>query len=512
MSGSSSSGSRRRRTGSSSRRYKPSELVPIQPRRRSRMGMAEISASIGVALVVVAIVVLVWVVSMRNINEQTTEVRDRAERMVTAQAVTLAEEVRHELLLVDQSLSLLQDAWNRDEEHFDLLAFQKLTPALTSVANDIFIADEKRVVRQDIMPQAIGQGIGGPYLNFPHGTLELLTKEGQQTRTGQLLIGDTGGTIETRRYLIYIVRPLAQPTKWLIGASFRTEELTKMYGQIAIGINGVVALMDSQRGTLQAIAGPASRRPRVDLSQSDMLAAFKTKVVGTWTGPTAMDNVTRIHGFAKVTGREMYVTVAIAQSEAMAAADTIASGAWWVALTASVVVVSVGGLILWEIFNLRANRRRQRAFTRAQSDLGSLQAEIAMIRARSAIAIRRMGALLRIAPDGLALVDADLRLVAWNERFAAESGVAADAMREALPIDEMFRQQAHAGLIGVFGSEASEAIEAEIARRVAILRAEPAGAVLPQLDRNGRSCALYVDVVPDGGGLILLLGETETDI
>ena len=243
-----------------------------------------------------------------------------------------------------------------------------------------------------------------------------------------------------------------------------------------------------------------------------MLAAFKTKVIGTWTGPTAMDNVQRIHGFAKVTGRDMYVTVAVARSEAMAAADTNGSGAWWVGFTASVVVVSIGGLILWEIFNLRANRRQQRAFTRAQSDLESMQTEVAMIRVRSAIAARRVSALLRVAPDGLAVVDADLRLVAWNQQFAAECGIAPEALQEELPIDELFRQQAHAGLIGSLRSDDSDAIEAEVAQRVAILRTEPAGAVLPQLDSSGRSVALYVDVVPEGGGLVLLLGEAETEI
>ncbi len=473
------------------------------------MGMAEISASIGVSLVAITLIVLIWVVSVRSINDQTAEIRDRAERMVTAQAVTLAEEIRHELLLVDQSLSILQDAWNKDEEHFDLLAFQKLTPALTSVANDIFIADEKRVVRQDTMPQAIGQGVGGPYLNFPHGTLEVLTGSGQEAKAGQLIIADSGGTIETRRYLMYIVRPLAKPTRWLIGASFRTEELVKLYGQISVGINGVVALMDSRRGTLQAIAGPAARRPQVDLTKSDMLAAFKAKAFGTWTGPTAMDGVQRIHGFARVTGRDMYVTVAMTQTEAMATADTVESGAWWVAFTASVVVVSAAGLILWEVFNLRANRRRQRNYVRAQSDLESMQTEVAMIRVRSAIARGQVATLLRISSDGVALLDAELHLIAWNQRFATECGVPPEVLREGLPVDELIRQQAQAGLIGSLHSDDPEAIEAEIAQRVAILRTEPAGASLPQLDTDGRHISLYVDVLPEGGGLVLRLSEAE---
>ena len=508
MSGSRSK-SRRRRSGSTSRRYKQSELVPIQPRRRGAMGKSEIAASIGVTLVGIALIVLIWVISIRNINEQTADVREQAERMVTSQALTLAEQVRQELALVDQSLSILQDAWNKDEEHFDLLAFQKQMPALTAVSTDIFIADEKRVVRQDIMPQAIGQGVGGPYLNFPHGTLEILNSDGQQAKSGRLLIADSGGIIEARRYLIYIVRPLAKPTQWLIGASYRTDELTKLYGQISVGINGVVALMDSQRGTLQAVAGPAARRPQIDLTKSDMLAAFKTKVAGTWTGPTAMDNVQRIHGFAKITGREMYVTVGIAQVEAMAAANTIGSGTWWVAFTASVLVVAAAGLILWEIFNLRANRRRQRNFARAQSDLESMQTEVAMIRARSAIAAGRVATLLRISGDGLALIDAELQLVAWNKRFVTESGVPPETLQEGLPVDELFRQQARAGLIGSVRSDDEEAIETEIAQRVTLLRTEPAGAVLPQLGPDGRPTALYVDLVPEGGGLILVTSDSE---
>ena len=499
----------RRRTGSTSRRYKPSELVPFQPRQRGAVRTTEVAAAVGVTLVAIALIVLIWVVSMRNINEQTAEVRDRAERMVTAQAVTLAEEIRLELAVIDQSLTILQEAWSKDSEHFDLLDWQKRVPALTSVAKDILIADEKRVIRQDIMPQAIGQGIGGPYLNFPNGTLEVLGAEGNLTRAGQLIIANSGGVVETRRYLMYIVQPLATPTNWLIGASYRTEELTKLYSQVSIGINGVVALIDSQRGTLQAIAGPAARRPQVDLSKSDMLTAFKTKASGYWTGPTAMDGVQRIHGFAKVTGRDMYVTVAIVQAEAMAAADTVGAGVWWVAFSGSVLVVAIAGLILWEIFNQRANRRRLRNYTRMQFDMESLQNEVLSIRIRSAVASSQVTALLRVAAEALALLDADLNLIAWNEHFAADVGVPSDTLRVGLPIDELIRCQAQAGLIGSLDSADSEAVEAEIAARVAILRTEPENATLPQLRPDGHRIAISAAVVPDGGGLILFIADSE---
>lgn len=506
---SSRGGSRRRRSRSSSRRHQTAPLVPHQPRRRGAVGAAEVLASLGVAAVAVALIALIWVVSLRNIRDQVADVRERAERVVTAQAVTLSEEIRHELLLIDQSLSILQAAWNQDQEHFDLLAYQKQMPGLTSVASDMFVADEKQVVRQDILPQAIGQGIGGPYLNFPHGTLEILNRDAKPATPGQLLIADSVGTVEARRYLMYIVRPLASPKRWLIGASYRTEELVRLYSQVAIGINGIVALLDTQRGTVQAIAGPAARHPQTDIAKSTMLTAFKTKVSGTWTGPTAMDNVERIMGFAKVTGREMYVTVGVSQAEAMAAATAIGTGTWWVALSASLVVGATGIAILAEIFNLRANRRRQRNYARAQNDLESLQNEVGLLRTRSTVDASRVATLMRISGDGLAVLNTDLQLVAWNASFVTESGVPATVLREGLPVDELFRNQAEAGLIESLRGCDTETTEAEIARRVAILRTEPASAALPQRAPDGRMVAVYAEALPDSGGLILVLTEGE---
>ncbi len=508
----SGSKSRRRRSGSSSQRSRQPELVVSQPRRRGRVGVAEISACIGVTLVAVVLVALIWIVSTKIINDQTADVRERAERMVTAQALTLAQEIHQELAVVDQSIAILQEAWARDQEHFNLLDWQKQMPSLTKLSDDIFIGDEKRVVRQDINPAAIGQGIGGIYLTFPHDTLETIAREGQTTRAGHLLIAESGGAVEARRYLMYIVRPLKQPTSWLIGASYRTQDLIKFYESVSIGINGVVALVDSERGTLQAVAGPAARHPQTQLLDTEMLNAFKTRPSGAWTGPTAMDNVVRVLGFARVPDRDMIVTVGIARSEALSAADTIASGMWWDAFGASVVVITIAGLILWEIFNLRSNRRRQRNFVRMQSDLESAQNEVAGLRNRSGTASGQVAALMRVSPDGTALLDPELRLSAWNQRFAAEIGVPAEALKVGLPIDELFRHQAQAGLIGSAEGENDEAMEAEIAQRVAILRTEPAGASLPQLSPDGRQTSLNAEVVPDGGGLILVVTETETEI
>ena len=497
---------RRRRTGSTARRYKPSELVPIPAQQANAIGKTEIAAAIGVSLAAALLIALIWIVTMRSTNEQLSDIRDRAERMVAAQAATLAEEVRHELLMTDQSLAILQAAWNRDQANFNLADWHKQMPALTAVANDIFIADEKQVVRQDILPQAVGQGVGGPYVTFPHGSLEVFSSDGTKPQEGRLVVGDTGKPIEARRYLMYIVRPLEKPTKWLIGASYRSEELGRLYAQTSLGINGVTALIDSQRGVLQAIVGPSARRPQVDLTKSEMLAFFKNKGDGgIWTGRTAMDDVQRIHGFSKIQGREMYVLVGITETEAMAPAASLASGARSVAFAASAVILMIGGLVLWELFTLRAARRRRRSQARGQADLTAMQSELATVRSRATLTGGQVAAMLKSAADGVALLDNDLRLIAWNQRFTAGCG-AAETLREGLPIDELLRRQGRHGLFGPNQKTDPESIETEVARRVAILRTEPSGAFLPQIGPDGSEIGLHAEVVPDGGGVVLMLG------
>ena len=134
-----------------------------------------------------------------------------------------------------------------------------------------------------------------------------------------------------------------------------------------------------------------------------------------------------------------------------------------------------------------------------------MQAEVGSIRARSALNSGQLAATLRNAGNGLALLDLDLRLLAWNALFAESCGVA-NVLREGLPIDEFLRQQAHQGMFGRYDPNDNEAIETEVARRIAILRTEQKGGMLTMADIQGNMLAMVIDTVPDGGGLILSVG------
>lgn len=217
---------RRRRTGSTARRYKPSELVPVSGSRRTTR--EAIFAGIAVSIVCVALISLVWVMAGRSIDEHRGVLRAQVEHAMQAQAAALAESARLELLTIDQTLVILANAWSRDPEGFRLSDFHKNVPALTAVSDDIFLADNRNIIQQDILPQAVGQGVGSAYLPIPQGSLEQFEPDGSP-REGKMIVPSTAPPIDGRRNLIYLARALGDPPRFILGASWRSAELLRHY-------------------------------------------------------------------------------------------------------------------------------------------------------------------------------------------------------------------------------------------------------------------------------------------
>ena len=490
---------KRRRTGSTARRYKSPELVPVDGRRT--VSKEAVLAAIAVSIVMAMLTALIWIMTANGVRDRQSAVRDQVERMVTAQAATLAEAARLEILLVDQSLTILQAAANKDPETFKLADWHNQMPALTAVADDIFIADGERIIQQDILPQAVGQGIGAAYLNIPHGSLEDFEADGSKGREGRVITQTIAPGVQARRFLMYVVRPLQVPEQWVIGASYRSGELTRIYADSKLGPNGFAALIDTRRGGIQSIAGDPARRPKIDVSKSDMYEAFKRGDGGVWTGPSGTDGIERIHGYRKVPGRDMVVTVAIVRAHAMAPADTLASAAYSLAAVATALVGTVGGIVLWGLARRRATRRQERLFQRNKVEADAALSDLVTSRMRAFVSAGQVRALLDGSADGIALLDNDLRLTSWNQRFAAGAGVEEAVLQEGLPLDQLLRLQANAGLFGPLTD-----IEAEVSRRVVFLRAADSASGLTQLGPDGTAIAVRADRIPEIGVALHLGG------
>ncbi len=484
----------RRRSGTG---YRNVKLIPVEQVRSLPIGKAEMAACAAVVVVVLALVALIWIVTQRAVQEARADMRYRTEQMLSGQAAVIAETMRQELLVIDQSLKVLQSAWKKDSDVVDLTKWKDDMPALLSVADDIFISDDKHIIRQDILPKAIGQSIGAAYVTFPHGSLETFQSDGTTDREALLLQGELGPPIDARMFMMYIIRPLDHPKGWLVGASFRSEELPRLFAKAGLGYNPIVALVELRHGTAQAIVGPAARRPRIDMSSSPLYGLISRSETGTWEGATSIDGIERVHAFSQVKGRDMAVLVGASTGEVTVPADNLAAGAYALATLGSVLVAAFGALVLWELYTLRGHKRRQRILERNRQELDRLRTDDAANVARSMVNAGRLQVVLKSIQDGIALFDSSQRLVQWNHPFECGIGI---ALRADMPLDALLREQVTAGLFGPVTD-----VEADVAHRLMVLRSGVEDG-LTQLGPEGESLVLRGLPVEEGGFMLLLNG------
>jgi PAS domain-containing protein len=501
MKGMSYSVKRRRHRRSGATRYQHQfQPVSATPAARIRLRARDLVAGGTVAIVALALVALIWLVTGRTIQDQRLDVRARAEQVLAGQAATIAETVSHELEMIDQSLSIIQDAWRQDSAAVNLVRWRDKLPALTAVAEDVFISDERHVIRQDIVPQAVGQSVGGAYATLPNGTLETLQPDGTAKTDDPKTQAQAGPPIEARRYLMYMIRGLDHPAGWLLGASYRSAELTRLFAQAALGFNAVAALVDTQHGGVQAVVGPAARDPILDISNTPMYDVMTRSPAGTWLGPTSMDGVMRLHAFHRVGDRDAMIVVAASWARVMAPANALAATARGLAGAATVLVLLVAGALSWGIVAFRGYRRHERQYERNKTELERLRADEASSGVQAQLAAARIDAIVANASDGIALFDAGLRLTRWNTAFARGFGTAlqADMPLEALVREHLDRQ---------VPAEAGIDPAAEVAGRIATMCAgDVAG--LPQRGPDGEELILRGLPLPTGELVLLLNGFT----
>ena len=103
--------------------------------------------------------------------------------------------------------------------------------------------------------------------------------------------------------------------------------------------------------------------------------------------------------------------------------------------------------------------------------------------------------------DGLMVLDAELRLVQWNERFAEITGVPTALLRVGTPMEALLRGQAEAGEFGPMPTR--EALASEVARRMEGIRNFPVVGVAERIRPNGHAHELRRSRLPDGGMISL---------
>ena len=134
--------------------------TPAQGPAFRRLGRA---AMVVAALVLVA---LTWIGVRDAIRAHRSEARARVQAEILAHTLAFEEQLRRELLSLDQTLRILEYEWQRDPQHFDLAARASQVVVLNDVSLQLFIADAQGIVRSSSRPAIIGTDVSQPRL-FP---------------------------------------------------------------------------------------------------------------------------------------------------------------------------------------------------------------------------------------------------------------------------------------------------------------------------------------------------------
>ncbi|MDR3537049.1 MAG: PAS-domain containing protein [Acetobacteraceae bacterium] len=448
-----------------------------------------------VILTAAAGIVLLTLTGTRSaIWAQHQDEQQRVAVTVAKQAFSFEEQIARQVLALDQTLRILVRAWEHDPRSFDLQAWHDETLALAGVSRDMMLVDENGIVRQSTIPEAIGSNVGDEdYFRRArqHGT------GGDRAFIGNATIGPV-----MRQWHLNVARWLHHPDGSFAGvlmADYRLSAITSLLRQADMGAGGMLALVGLTDGRLRAQAGPGATEPDTSIADTPMFAAIRAGD-GIWIGRSAPDTTTRIHAFRRVPDRDLVVVAAMDRDEAMAPADRWAFQAKMVAGCITALLALMTLLLLRGVVQAR---RREVAFARDRTVLAMANAQLEVAKAYADAKTAQLEATLAGMSDGVSMIDGHLCLVEWNASFPELAGIPPDLLRVGLPMEEILHAQARLGQFGPVDPEA------EVARRMAALRA---GQTLGTTDRrrpDGRTVELRRNRLPDGGFVTLYADITE---
>lgn len=460
----------------------------------SRIRFGQAIGLLGIIAATLALILLTWLATLGAARSQRAEAASHVAANVANQALLFKDQLQRDLLEVDQSLRLLGDGWVIDPANFRLAARRDQLVLLNTICSGILISDERGTVRDSTMPEKLGADVATrDYVR---------TLAEHATYDGTMLIGPSILGPDGREWHMDLSRPLHHQDGSFAGvivAALRLGAIGRFYDVANIGTHGSVALVGMGDGKLRLAAGSSAIDPGAIIADTAMFKAMQATDDNVWIGRSALDGIERVHGFQRVSGRDLAVVVAVDRAEAMHATDAWQAAAF---LFATGITILLSALAVIAIHTIRAARRREELLSHDRAMLTAANCELEIAKARADRKTAQLEATLAGITDGLSMVDGDLRLVEWNPRFPEIAGIPASMLRVGMPMEDVLRAQAATGQFGVVD------IETEVARRMAHLRAGNVGGTTERERPDGTVIELRRSPLPDGGFVTLYVDIT----
>jgi signal transduction histidine kinase/DNA-binding NarL/FixJ family response regulator len=447
-----------------------------------------------------------WFGTLGAINAQRQEANGRVVAEVTNQATSVEEQIRWQLLELDQMLRVLAGEWAANPAKFDLLAWHERSVALSGISRTLLLTDTNGVVVQATMPSLLNIDVSGhDYFTYArqHGRLRNGDFIKPQEDPDATYVGAAVSDQVVAEPHIDVARSLRNVDNLFGGvivAAWRVSAIDDAFHPANLGLHPLMELVGLTDGRLQAVVGPGTGKPGERIEDSPMFAMLRASPDRVWVGRASPNGVVRMLAARTVPGRDLAVVVGVDYGEALAPTDVWAAEAMLIAGGISVLIVVMAGTL-----TVRTVQRRRRhastAFDRTMLTAANSQLEVAKTRSDAKTAL--LEAMLDAMSDGVAIIDPQLCLAQWNRQFPELAGVPRELLRVGLPMADVLRAQAKAGRFGPVD------VEAEVARRMALLHSGASAGTVERLHPDGYTIEHRRERLPDGGCITLYADVTQ---
>lgn len=452
-------------------------------RRRGGRALAFQAVIIMAALLLIAVTAIFTLIS---IDTETREARGRADGSVANLAIAVEWQLNRQLQAIDQTLQVLADDWKADPIRFDPNAWRKRSTLIGDVSLQVFLLDTQGFVMSSTRSDLMG-------LDQSERDYFLAARN---LRNKGLFVGPAIRWQATGRWEINLSRRLERSDGSFAGAivvSYDPWALTSLLEQVDLGPRGLIALVGGD-GAIRALVSPGAVRPGEDISTSAMYRAMLATPQGNWTGPSAPDGVARVHAFRRIRDQDLAIVIGMSEDEALRTAITWTANAKLFAFGISVALLIMTALLVREV---RAASGREQRLAQDRAVLEAAYSELESAKGSAEAKTAQIEATLSGMSDGVMMLDPDLRLVQWNARFAACTGVPDAMLRVGTPMAELLRGQAQAGEFGPVD------VDAEVRRRIAALHTGRTTVLVERTRPDGSTLELRRSRLP-GGGFVTL--------
>lgn len=443
-----------------------------------------------IAEAALALIVLVWVFTALSVGNAEREAQMNAESHVANLARSVEWQFHQQLQSIDQMMLFLSAEWKADPARLDPASWRQYAEVLGMAAPQVTMLDHAGLVSASTQPGLLGADFSGHTYFQVHRT---------SPGTG-LFAGPATRAQATGHWETSLSRRMENADGSFAGALVVTYEPwtgPSLLEQVDLGPRGLIVLLAGD-GAIDAVVSPQPIRPDQRNDDSAMIRAVSGAVSGRtpgiWTGPSAPDGVIRVHAFRRLRDQNLTIVVGLDRQVALHDATILSSTA---RLFASGISLAVGVMALLLLREVRAARRREQRLAWDGAALEAAYAEAEGAQASAEAKTAQLEGTLAGMSDGVMLLDPQLRLMRWNERFPAYTGVPLDVLRVGVPMEDVLRAQATAGEFGAVD------VEKEVCRRMHRLRTF-GGVVTQERTRpSGASLELRRSALP-GGGFVTL--------